>query len=139
MFSATFATHSVDDTFQVAFQQVLSARPTLVLHANAFQIRGLYIELFANVERERTQLQVQVAGLTQQLEQQRVQSDGLAQQLDQQRVHYEIRLTESRADRAEAIAHDNQNTQVLHNHLLRIPRFATPAVRGRSNIPFPLY
>lgn len=112
------------------------------------------MELFKDIERECAQLLGKVETLTEQVERLRV--DALAQfqrqrdhyertereikadalvQFEQQRDQYEARLAESRADRAAAIAHDNQNTQVLHNHLLQIPRFAAPTIKGKRTSP----
>lgn len=69
--------------------------------------------------------------------QQRKQFDGLLQKKDddlaQQRQQYESRLAESRSDRADAIASDKQNSLVLQNHLLRIPRLIMPPLKGRNN------
>lgn len=118
-FSSTVASCPVDVAFGILFQQVCLGRLcsySRVSRANSSKIRTIYLDLSRTVELEREQLKLKVEELTHQYEAQRVQ--------------YEARLAESRADRAEAIANDKQNTLVIRNHLLQVPRFAAPALKG---------
>lgn len=56
--------------------------------------------------------------------------EALAQYLEQQHPQNESRLVELRADCADAIANNKQNSIVLHNHLLQTRQVAAPALSG---------
>lgn len=138
-FAETVVSCSTEVAFRIVFQLVCSLLRVFALpvpRADRYQIRTIYRDLAQTVEREQSQLQLTLANqiqlLTEQLGHQRDHSEALTRQLNQQHEQYEIRMAELRADRADAIEKDKQNTLVLHSHLLHIPRLAIPVLRGKQ-------